>query len=88
VPNYLPNSVELHSAKQLRKRKGGLLKTMDKSPHDDQILDHHDLKKLFGQTKVIESTELFMTKNEVLIRHAGEIYRLRVTKNGKLILTK
>ena len=25
---------------------------------------------------------------EIIIEHAGEEYRLRVTKNGKLILTK
>jgi hemin uptake protein HemP len=25
---------------------------------------------------------------EVLIRHAGQTYRLRLTKNGKLILNK
>ena len=39
-------------------------------------------------TSVIESTYLLEGRNEVQIRHAGEIYRLRVTKNGKLILNK
>ncbi|MGE5319837.1 MAG: hemin uptake protein HemP [Hyphomicrobiaceae bacterium] len=31
---------------------------------------------------------LFRGGQEILIDHSGEIYRLRVTRNGKLILTK
>lgn len=31
---------------------------------------------------------LFQGHQEVLIAHKGETYRLRITKNGKLILTK
>lgn len=31
---------------------------------------------------------LFQGNQEVLIDHNGEQYRLRITKNGKLILTK
>lgn len=31
---------------------------------------------------------LFQGRQEVLIAHKGETYRLRITKNGKLILTK
>jgi hypothetical protein len=31
---------------------------------------------------------LFQGKREILIAHNGETYRLRITKNGKLILTK
>lgn len=31
---------------------------------------------------------LFKGSQEILINHHGEIYRLRVTRNGKLILTK
>jgi hemin uptake protein HemP len=34
------------------------------------------------------SDEIFGGKQEVLIRHAGELYRLRLTRNGKLILHK
>lgn len=37
---------------------------------------------------VHESSELFGTGKEIIIRHAGEIYRLRVTRQNKLILTK
>jgi hemin uptake protein HemP len=31
---------------------------------------------------------LFQGAQEILISHHGEHYRLRITKNGKLILTK
>ncbi|MFP4215774.1 MAG: hemin uptake protein HemP [Phycisphaerae bacterium] len=37
---------------------------------------------------VIESSDLFAERNEVQIHHDGEVYRLRLTKNGKLILNK
>ncbi|WP_460812507.1 hemin uptake protein HemP [Luteimonas pelagia] len=35
-----------------------------------------------------ESSELLRGAREVLIRHGGEVYRLRHTRNDKLILTK
>lgn len=34
------------------------------------------------------SEELFGAKKEVVILHDGEEYRLRITRNNKLILTK
>lgn len=36
----------------------------------------------------LHSAELFGTAREVVIEHAGEEYRLRLTRQGKLILTK
>ncbi|MCK9395056.1 MAG: hemin uptake protein HemP [Methylobacter sp.] len=36
----------------------------------------------------LHSTELFGAGREVVIEHAGEEYRLRLTRQGKLILTK
>ena len=36
----------------------------------------------------IDSRRLFAEANEVTILHAGELYRLRITRNGKLILNK
>jgi hemin uptake protein HemP len=36
----------------------------------------------------LDSRQLFGAAKEVLIHHAGQIYRLRHTLNGKLILTK
>jgi hemin uptake protein HemP len=36
----------------------------------------------------LNSAEIFSGAREVLIDHAGEEYRLRLTSHGKLILTK
>jgi len=36
----------------------------------------------------IESTRLLQGCRELLIRHGSEVYRLRHTRNDKLILTK
>lgn len=37
---------------------------------------------------IIPTDALFRGSQEILISHNGEHYRLRITKNGKLILTK
>ncbi len=37
---------------------------------------------------VVESKQLFQGGQEVVIRHAGTDYRLRITRQNKLILTK
>lgn len=37
---------------------------------------------------IIPTDFLFHGNQEILISHNGEHYRLRITKNGKLILTK
>jgi len=39
-------------------------------------------------TKKITSVELMEGHNEIIIIHDGERYRLRITSNKKLILTK
>lgn len=36
----------------------------------------------------LRSDELFRGRQEVEIEHQGEVYRLRLTRAGKLILTK
>ena len=36
----------------------------------------------------ISSAELLQGQQQLEIDHAGEVYRLRITKTGKLILTK
>lgn len=38
--------------------------------------------------KTITSTELFGSLHEIVILHDGVAYRLRITSNNKLILTK
>jgi len=41
-----------------------------------------------NRSKPIYSDTLFSHGDEVFIQHRGEQYRLRRTRNGKLILTK
>lgn len=38
--------------------------------------------------RTLNSAELFAGGHEVWIEHGGELYRLQLTKVGKLILTK
>jgi len=38
--------------------------------------------------RVVHSEELLAGDKEILIQHGSEVYRLRVTRAGKLILTK
>ena len=38
--------------------------------------------------KVVDSAELFAGETEIVIVHNGVPYRLRITRQGKLILTK
>ncbi|MBA0014907.1 MAG: hemin uptake protein HemP [Nitrosospira sp.] len=40
------------------------------------------------QSKFIYSETLFSQGDEIFIQHQGAQYRLRRTRNGKLILTK
>lgn len=37
---------------------------------------------------IVQTDFLFQGNQEILLSHNGEHYRLRVTRNGKLILTK
>ena len=37
---------------------------------------------------LLHSRQLFGDGREVLIEHQGEVYRLQLTRNGKLILIK
>ena len=41
-----------------------------------------------SQPRSIPAEDLFQGANEVIVWHAGVPYRLRVTRNDKLILTK
>ena len=40
------------------------------------------------QVKCYQATALFNEASEIMIAHQGEQYRLRITKQGKLLLTK
>ena len=42
-----------------------------------------------GQTqRILQSQELFKGATEILIAHEGAIYRMKITRQGKLILNK
>lgn len=41
-----------------------------------------------GGVSLLRSEELLKGEREILIAHCQDVYRLRVTRNGKLILTK
>ena len=47
-------------------------------------IDYKDLPK----AKVWSSMELFGSESEIVIVHEDKVYRLRITKQGKLILYK
>jgi hemin uptake protein HemP len=55
------------------------------SPPPNQQLDPTRNKE---GTPLFNSGQLFRQGREVLIEHQGEIYRLQLTRNGKLILIK
>lgn len=38
--------------------------------------------------KTFASSELFGSEKQVCIQHNGEVYTLKITKNGKLLLVK
>jgi hemin uptake protein HemP len=38
--------------------------------------------------RVVESHDLFRGDSEILISHDGAIYRMKITRQGKLILNK
>lgn len=40
------------------------------------------------QGRIVKSEDLLRGDREVLVLHHGELYRLRETRSGKLILTK
>lgn len=41
-----------------------------------------------GPPPLFDSTALFGRQTEIGIAHAGEVYRLRITRQGKLVLNK
>ncbi|MEM0898714.1 MAG: hemin uptake protein HemP [Pseudomonadota bacterium] len=52
-----------------------------------------ELKRLAGEKKDVDdvrvlSADLFRNRQEIVIEHAGADYRLRITRQGKLILNK
>jgi hemin uptake protein HemP len=44
--------------------------------------------RVTSQLEVVPAPVLFGRRRELVIEHAGCLYRLRITRNNKLILTK
>jgi hemin uptake protein HemP len=40
------------------------------------------------EVRTVESAEIFRGQNEIMIRHDGALYRMKITRQGKLILNK
>ncbi|MFP4353780.1 MAG: hemin uptake protein HemP [Phycisphaerae bacterium] len=59
---------------------------MDRFPRQQK--NHRHSARDFAEDGRLDSAELFARRDEVLIHHQGEVYRLRLTRNGKLILNK
>lgn len=57
----------------------------DKTP---EAQSQDALNKAFNKLKVIPSTEIFEDAKMVIIQHEDILYRLMITRQGKLILTK
>jgi hemin uptake protein HemP len=51
-------------------------------------IDSHSASIPLGAQRVLDSADLLRGAREVQIRHEEKIYRLQVTRNGKLILIK
>ena len=60
--------------------------TQDHEQHVDQTKQHANRSATCP--RVVRSEEILQGHREIHILHANETYRLRVTRNGKLILYK
>ncbi len=61
------------------------MKFYDNIKFDDGIFGKADND---AEPKVYESPQLFGNNKEIQINHKGELYRIRITRNGKLIMNK
>jgi hemin uptake protein HemP len=55
------------------------------APPDDDLVEKSSGPRL---PKIVPFRDLCRCGDEVWIEHAGQLYRLRCTKQGKLLLTK
>jgi hemin uptake protein HemP len=56
---------------------------------EDKIANYSSTMSVTGtSTRVVKSEDLFASENEIGIVHQGSMYRLRITRGGKLILNK
>jgi hemin uptake protein HemP len=62
------------------------VQVVDRLKNSEGTIDQH--KTISPVRRRIDSNELFRGSRELLIAHREDEYHLRVTRNGKLILTK
>lgn len=60
----------------------------DPQPEQPEAADASADSDTPAEGPVVSSAELLAGKRELLIQHGDDIYRLRITRNGKLILHK
>lgn len=53
-----------------------------------RVVRTDDNPRIQAPGPITRSRELFGERRELVIEHAGCLYRLRITQNNKLILTK
>jgi hemin uptake protein HemP len=59
------------------------------TPNDTETQRSPQTAPPVGRTqRIVESRDLFRGDNEILISHDGAIYRMKITRQGKLILNK
>lgn len=58
------------------------------TPAPESIIPPPAAKLLAPERKAIDSRSLLGNSDEIVIHHMGAEYRLRQTRQGKLILTK
>ena len=63
-------------------------KTFPADPEPDRVLPDTRRPPAGGENPVYASRQLFGTATEIGIEHDGYFYRLKITKQGKLILNK
>jgi len=56
--------------------------------HDSERLTPERAEDVVPRQRILNSDDLLAGEKEILIVHHGEMYRLRETRNGKLILGK
>lgn len=52
------------------------------------LIEQLDRPRAAATLRAIQSGELFKGVQEIVIHHEGQEYRLRITRQNKLILTK
>lgn len=60
----------------------------EQDPRGAAAADVAETRSVVLTANRIDSRDLFGTTREITIGHAGEVYRLRLTAQNKLLLTK